>query len=154
MTMSFTEITAVFTQYANNFRILHWCAVGKKFDRIHNTAKEYYEMIGDDLDVLAEMGMRVNQSPSTMYKAASILSNISDHNFLVIENCDLVDFEKFCKMTNLMLMDICYSIESVLSSDIMKDPRNVGIRATLEGIHDKYDLQARYLNARRFADDD
>lgn len=151
--MIFTEATAIFTLYSNNFKVIHWAACGKKFDRIHKLAEEYYVMINDDLDVLAEMGIRVNQNPAVMIKCTDIISNIDYHDFLVIEEYDNIDYNKFCTMSNIMLKDICFCIESLLENDEVKKPSNIGIKASLEGLHDKYDLQARYLNASRSIDD-
>lgn len=145
---TFTGITALFTVYSNNFKAMHWFACGKSFDRIHKLTESYYDMTADDLDVLAEMAMRINQRPATISKAVSILESYEGRNFMIMSDGD-VDYVSFHKMSDIMLKDICWAIEQLLADDILQVPSNVGIKATLEGLHDKYDIQCRYLNARR-----
>ena len=147
--MTFKELTALFTVYSNNFKVMHWGSIGPKFDRIHNLSQEYYDMTSDDLDVLAEMGLRIGQKPATIMESTKILAEVEEHKFFVFDSFSDCDYECFVKTANIMLSDICKCLELVLASEEMKDPSNVGIKASLEGLHDKYDLQARYLNARR-----
>jgi len=40
---------------ANNMKYVHWNAVGKQFDRIHNMASDYYDKLADEMDFFAEL---------------------------------------------------------------------------------------------------
>lgn len=146
--MDFTNFSAVLTVYRHNFKILHWGASGKKFDRIHKLADEYADMVAADLDVVAEMALRNGQSPCSMNNAVEILHNI-DGNFLVMDFNNHISYEEFCASTSAMLTSILSCISQLHESELVNNPINIGIKSDLEAMFAKYDLQARYLNARR-----
>ena len=148
--MDFRKLTAVFTVYSNAFKVMHWGAIGNKFDRIHKLCEEYYDMVGTDLDALAEMGIRLGQKPATLAESIDILHGLEGHEFIIIQSFEDINYERFVKLANVMLNDILWCIATELQTDDMKNIVNVGIKSSLEAMYEKYDLQARYLNARRF----
>lgn len=149
--MNLREFSAVLTVYAHNFHVLHWGATGRKFDRIHNLADEYYQMITGDIDVVAEQAMRLGQNPGGYLENVKIIE-ASNSNFLCLDY-EEVNFEEFAKYTDAMLDHILLCLRELLASEAAQALENVGIKATLEGLYDKYDLQKRYLNKRRMSDD-
>lgn len=146
--MDFGTFSAVLTVYRHNFKILHWGASGKKFDRIHKLADEYADMVTADLDVVAEMALRNGQTPCSMNNAIEILHNV-DGNFLVMDFDNAIGYEEFCTNTSAMLASILNCINELHESELVNKPINMGIKSDLEAMFAKYDLQARYLNARR-----
>lgn len=135
--------------YRHNFRVLHWNAKGEKFDRIHQLADEYSEMLHGDIDTVAEMLMRLSQDPPSYDEVVEILRNDTDIDFKIIDGKAFYDYEEFSKLSNSMLNDILVSISNVLGTEEIAEFNNVGIKAELEGLYNKYDLQYRYLNKRR-----
>lgn len=53
-------LTAVAT--SANFQWIHWNAQGTKFDRIHSMAEEYYKMMVEEVDFLAELNLQHGQT--------------------------------------------------------------------------------------------
>lgn len=150
MSFSFKELTAVFALEAHNFKVLHWMAKGKQFDRIHvKLASDYYDMVSDDLDVVAELGMRLDEGVPNYAEVIKLLMKTDCCEYEIIEAED-VDYETFVEKADKILHDIITSIICVYKrDDIQNDVINVGIKSTLEGLLEKYDLQYRYLNKRR-----
>ena len=151
--MTFKELTAVFALEAHNFKVLHWMAKGKQFDRIHvKLASDYYDMVSDDLDVIAEYGMRLKEGVPNYADVITLLKDTDCCDYEIIEGND-VDYETFVAKADKILGDIIKSIICVYKrEDIQNEPINVGIKSGLEGLIDKYDLQYRYLNERRKPD--
>lgn len=145
--MTLRQLCAVFTVYSHNFHILHWGATGHRFDTIHKLADDYYKMMTDDIDVIAEQALRLGQNPGGYCENTKILDDCKA-SFLCLDY-EEVNYEEFCRYTDAMLEHVLLSIQAVLDTPEIKDPRNVGIKATIEGLHDKYDLHLRYLNKRR-----
>lgn len=149
--MNLKELCAVLTVYSHNFHVLHWGATGHRFDDIHRLADQYYKMITDDIDVVAEQGLRLGQNPGGYSENLAILEHCKS-SFLCLDYED-VNYEEFCRYTAAMLEHILMCIANVLKSDIIADEiANVGIKSTLEAMYEKYDLQMRYLNKRRSED--
>lgn len=148
--MNFKELTAVFAFEAHNFKVLHWMAKGKQFDKIHvKLASDYYNMVSDDLDVVAELGMRLDEGVPNYSEVISLLSETDCCEYELIEAND-VDYETFVNKTDRILHDIIKSIICVYKrDDIQNNPVNVGIKSSLESLIEKYDLQYRYINKRR-----
>lgn len=150
--MNFTTFSAVLTIFRHNFKILHWGASGKKFDRIHNLAEDYANMVNEDLDVIAEMGMRCGQHPVSMCEAIETIEHVDEQ--IVCLDYKEFSFKEFVAASTVMLGTIMKCIATLRNSDEMQKDCNMGIKASLEAMYDKYDLQARYLNARRSDSDD
>lgn len=146
--MTLKELLAVFIVYGHNFKVLHWQASGHKFDRIHALANEYYEKIAEDTDTIAEMAARLGINSLGYIEAADVLKNL-EKDFVVVESNRLYGFIHFTDTADAMLRGILASIEEVHESEVMKDPKNMGIKSELESIYNWYDLQYRYLNLRR-----
>lgn len=153
--MKLQELLSLMVIHEHNFRVIHWNCIGKKFDKIHSITKEYYEMLSDDQDIVAEMAMRCGEKCVGYSEAEKILSEYSDKNFKIISSEEMFDYKKFCDDVSQMLDDICYGIGSVLEEkEISENISNVGIKATLEGLYDRYDLQKRFIHTRRSSDKD
>lgn len=155
--MNFKVLTAMFNVYADNFRVIHWGAKGKQFDRIHNISQKYYNMISEDVDVLAEMALRVNQEPCIFINTLKTLSDYEERKFFIFEEFQDSDYDSFIRIATTMLQDIVLSLSDILDTDLFKGDSdetriNVGIKSEIEGLISKYDLEARYLCARRFKD--
>lgn len=153
--MTFKELTAVFTIYANNFKILHWGAIGRGFDIIHEQSEKYYNMLSEDLDKVAEMALRMNETPAAHFETTGILADFEGREFFIFETYKNCDFDDFTKISTVMLQDITICLIEVLHNECFDTSDNnnlinIGIKAELEGLVNKYDLEARYLSARRF----
>lgn len=147
--MNLQTLLSILLVYRSNFHLLHWNAKGCKFDKIHQIAADYYEKLLDDSDIIAEMAMRLGQNVVNYPEAFETLKNYKDLDFTILESNIRYNFEDFTKLTAKMFKDITTAIEQELETAEMKTASNVGIKATLEGLHDYYDLQLRYINARR-----
>lgn len=157
--MNFRILTALFTIYANNFKVLHWGAIGKQFDRIHEISEKYYNMISEDLDVIAEMALRMNIHPTVFFEAVKVLADVEGKEFFIFETYEDIDYVDFAKISTVMLQDIVMCLSEMLQLDCFNSEDsdtaiNVGIKAELEGLINKYDLEARYLSSRRFKEKD
>lgn len=127
-----------------NFRTLHWMAAGDKFEQIHLNCEKFVDMVGEDMDTVAEMSLRLSSNLPTL-KAVS-----TNPNAVIDTHGELVHFAEFCKYATSIFEGICNSIEACLEDEeIADDISNIGIKSSLEAMHDKYDLQARYLIKRR-----
>lgn len=151
--MDFRTVTAVLLVYRANFQVMHWLAEGKQFDRIHNLTNGYYDMCLEAADEIAELGMRIGQKPPGYLEAAEILNDFTDHKIIMLSSDTGYKYKDFTEITNIMLNDILSFIEVLLDTPEVKDKSNVGIKSALEGLHDKFDKECRYLNARRSIDD-
>lgn len=148
--MNLRTFLSVLLVYRSNFHVLHWNAKGKNFFTLHNKASEYYNEILNDVDVVAEMILRREDGQIVNYEEAlDIIKNDEDYQFLLLSSSEKIDSDKFKEYSRRMFKDILHCIEELLDTDKIKDPKNVGIKSALEGMHDKYDLQCNYL-LRRF----
>ena len=127
-----------------NFRTVHWMSFGHKFDRQHALAAEYEEMVDGSIDEVAEMLLR-SQS-----KVPTIMEAPSKSPLQVIDGNQPINYATFNNIVTVQLKGILTSILNVLKDpSIQNDIRNVGIKADLEGMFGKYDLQLRYLHSHR-----
>lgn len=145
--MSLDTFLSVLLVYRHNFQVLHWMAHGESFLTIHEQAKNYYDSLSDDIDVVAEMILR-NKDSIINYKEALDLVDEADHDFLLMTGKDLCDMSAFVEFSTKMFNDLKTCVEEVLDEDYIESDHSVGIKSVLEGMHDKYDLQARYIVKR------
>lgn len=142
--MKLRTLLSVFMVYYSNFKVLHWMAEGKAFFMIHEKADEYADMILSDMDNIGEMCLRANEGVVNYIEALKMIEEDENYEFLLINSGDSYDVEKFKENATKMFNDILSCIKEVLDSGI----ENIGIKSTLEGMYDKYDLQANYLLKR------
>lgn len=134
--------------YRSNFHVMHWNAKGCHFDFVHSQAATYYDKLLADSDKVAEMAMRLGQN-CVNYPEAYDMLHSANNDFVIVPSETKYNLADFCKFTATMFKDIISIIGQVLATEEIKSPSNVGIKASLEGMYDEYDLQLRYLNARR-----
>lgn len=146
--MNLRLLLSMLLVYRSNFHVIHWKGKGKSFYRVHDKAAEYYEKLLDDADKVAEMLMRLGQNPVNYPEAYELISNYEDTDFVIVESNKSYDVDDLTEYTALMFGDITAAIEAVLETEEIQDKHNVGIKASLESMHDEYDLVARYLNER------
>lgn len=149
--MTLKTFLSVLLVYRSNFHVLHWLAKGKNFFRVHDKAAEYYEEILNDVDVIAEMILRRDGSIVNYEEALEVIKEDENHEFLLVDSEKTYNAKEFKDNATKMLNDILQCIEELLATEYIQEPKNVGIKATLEGMYDKYDLQANYL-LKRFMD--
>lgn len=149
--MDLKTFLSVLLVYRSNFQVLHWMVKGKNFFTLHAKADEYAGEVLKDIDTVAEFLLRFDDSVVNYEEALKIIESNNEHEFLLIESNKLFGTDDFCKYSMKMFSDILVCIEELLDSEEIQNPKNVGIKATLEGMHDKYDLYNRYL-VKRFAD--
>lgn len=147
--MNLRLLLSLLLVYRSNFHLIHWLAKGKHFDRVHALANEYYDMLLEDADAIAEMCMRLKIRPVNYLEASKELENCKDQKFLLVASDEDYDLEDLISKTDIMLNDILSCIEVILESAELKERCNVGIKSDLEAMHSKYDLEARYKNVRR-----
>ena len=147
--MSLRLLLSILLVYRSNFHVLHWNAKGCRFDEIHNISSEYYEKLLEDADAVAEMLMCLGKNVVNYSEAYDLLKDYKEHDFAIIASDITYGFDDFTKLTGKMFKDILTAIEAVLESEELKSPFNIGIKATLEGMHGYYDLRCRYINSRR-----
>ena len=145
--MDFTTLGALLRLYEHNMKVLHWGCYGPKFDRGHKLCDEYAAMIHDDVDWAGETGLRLDQNPPSFDQILELLK-ASEHNYIVCQY-KLIDYPELTKTVAKMLNDIIEACIEIHDSDLLEEPRNIGIKSAIEAIIDKYDFEARYLNRRR-----
>ena len=146
--MNLRDLLAVIIIEESNFNILHWNCHGHKFDRMHGLAEEWYNRCSKNKDVIAEMAMRVGLDPVSYPETIAVLKDI-DINFKILTHDDKFEYENFMNEVQEIIGHICKAILEVLASEEVQKPENVGIKATLEGIYEEWDLDLRYKNPRR-----
>ena len=139
-------LQALFTIHSNNFRMLHWKACGENFDSAHSIAGDYYDMVGADIDDIAEVMLRDDINPLTLEEC---LDAKHDMNISILDVKGDADYTKseIIRFSGRILSDILNGILETLEE--YQDDRHVGIKSYLEGLYDKYDKEANYLNKRR-----
>lgn len=145
--MNLRTFLSVLTVYHTNFKVLHWMAEGKSFFIIHEKADDYSKYILDDIDVVGEMCLRSNEGIVNYTEALKIIEDDENHEFLLINSNESYDVEKFKKNASKMFNDILSCIKEILDEGV----ENIGIKASLESMYDKYDLEVNYL-LKRFGD--
>ena len=147
--MDFRVFLSVLMVYQHNFRILHWKASGIEFHTQHDWAAKYYDELGEYIDKIAEISIRLKQDPVNYKEAVELLENYNDHDFELLEAGKKYDIKSFVENCDIMFGDILKCIEELLQSDIMEDIKNVGIKSDLEAMYASIDLQYRYINEQR-----
>lgn len=143
--MNLKTFLSVLLVYRSNFQVLHWMASGKNFFKLHTKADEYTGMISGDIDIVAEMVLRRENSIVNYKEALDIIEEDENNKFLLLGSDTNYETKEFVHYSRKMFKDILKCIESLLSSEYIQEPKNVGIKASLEGMYDKYDLQCNYL---------
>lgn len=148
--MTFKKLVAMLLIQRANFQTLHWKVVGEGFDRLHNSiTNDYYEMVSGDIDDVVETFMRIDINPVGYIEACKIISTLEDPAIIYSTESNY-NKENVLKLTHKSLNLILDSIASVLKEDcIQNDITNVGIKAYLESLYDKYDKECRFLNRKR-----
>lgn len=149
--MDLKTFLSVLLVYKSNFQVLHWMASGKNFFLLHEKASQYHDKLSEDVDKVAEMILRYNDSIVNYEEALEIIKEYEDHEFFLAPSNEKYDAEKFKTVSEKMFNDILKCIEELLDCDHAKEPKNIGIKSTLEGMYDKYDLEVHYL-LKRFDD--
>lgn len=150
--MTLRDLLAVFLLEEANFDIMHWNSKGKKFDKMHTLAEEWGERCDKHKDMVAEMAMRCGMKPIHYGEAIDILKSPDvGVSFRVLTSNNEFEWDNFIKEAQFICSSICQSIALVLNSEGIKKPENVGIKATLEGVYEEWDLDYRYKNPHRVA---
>ena len=147
--MDLRLLLSVLLVYRSNFHVLHWLVSGTQFNTLHAQCNEYYDMLLDSADEVAEMLMRLGQRPVNYIEASDVLDAFKGHQFKLLKTDVDYDVTSCNEETKAMLKDILIVIEGVLATSEIKSPENVGIKSQLEAMHDKYDLECRYKTVRR-----
>ena len=148
--MILKELLAALIVCENNFRVLHWQFKGDQFDSYHkNTTSEYESMCREQADVIAEIIARLGGTPLNIAEVVEIIDS-SEREYLVVDSSSYYAKEDVIDNSEDMFKIILNLIENALDMDeIANDKSNVGIKSTLESMHEKFDLQYRYINKRR-----
>ena len=148
--MKLKLLLSVLILYRSNFHNLHWNSKGKSFDRIHvQITDDYMGLMDKYIDIVGEMITRLGDNPPNLLEAIHIIEE-SDKNIFVVHSDDLYDLEDVIKCSDIMLRDVIELIKDAYEEPEIQDEfSNVGIKASLEGMVDEFDIQYRYLNKRR-----
>lgn len=146
------ELFSVLVLYRMNMENLHWNCKGLDFDTTHKAVTtEYYEKINEDIDVVAEMLIRLGTNPMN-YKEVFDYIESADNDYMIIESSEYYERPEVFKDCYVMLEDICKCLVAALDCECMQNTRNSGIKSTLESLLDSYDIQARYISTRRLGE--
>lgn len=144
------ELDAVLRIYESNFRNLHWNSVGNDFNDSHKSiTTEYYEMLSNTIDQVAEMiCMLGGGNPCNYKEALDIVNNLEQERFIVKSS---VKYNRaaIISLADKMLTDICELLSDAIQE--INDPIDAGIKSELETMLYNYSLQARYINKRRLS---
>lgn len=141
------ELDAVLRIYEQNFRNLHWNSAGMEFNDSHKSiTTEYYEMVSDDIDKVAEILAILGVNPFNYLEAADFITK-SDNKYFIVDSQTLYSREEICKFADIMLNDICTILAAAIEE--LDSPINAGVKSELETLLYNYTLQARYINKRR-----
>lgn len=152
MMESLKRLLARLMVYETNMRVLHWQVVGKGFDRTHSGITDpMTDQIHSDVDVVAEKLIMLGGTPLDYLSVIrTIKDGCSDVKFASADTS--YSSEEVYKAIDGICSSICHSIEECLADSLIQQPNNVSIKARLEGMHEYYDLQMRFLNKRRLGD--
>ena len=153
MECTMRTLLSVLLIHRSNFEVLHWKAKGRHFDSMHNNVTtNYYDMISDTVDEVAELGMRMGLVPVNYLDAYREAKNCCNDIFVADASKDY-SRDEIIATTDVILKNILDTLGCVLYSDTIQNERtNVGIKANLEGMYDKFDKELRFLNSRRHQD--
>lgn len=145
--MKLKLLDALLRLYEQNFRNLHWNAVGEDFNDSHkDITTEYYEMLSKDVDFIAEVLCMYNTCPVNYMEAAEMISS-AENKYIMVESDRKYTRKDICEYTDLMFKDICKLLSEVIAQ--VQNPMDAGIKSELETMLYRYTLQSRYINARR-----
>ena len=148
--MNFRLFLAQLMLYSVNIKDLHWLVRGDEFDSVHNgVTNDYHDKICEDIDYIAEVLLRNGEEPLNMPEAVR-LTESANRKFVIVDTGKLYGKVEVYQYLQKMLQDIKLSIEFLIKS-LEDDIKQVGIKSTLEAMHEWYDLQARFLNKRRLS---
>ena len=140
-------LDAVLRLYEQNFRNLHWNSYGEDFNDSHKSiTTEYYELLSDIIDKVAEMMCMSHCSPAN-YLEAYELVNSSFSKRILIDSNKLYTRKEIVLLSQKMFEDLANLISNVIES--YKNPIDAGIRSEFESILYQITLQYRYINERR-----
>jgi len=145
--MKLVVLDALLRLYEQNFRNLHWNAKGEDFNDSHKSiTTEYYEMVSEDVDKIAEILAMLGTNPCNYPQAMEIISN-QQEKYIIVDNTKLYTRAEIIEVSQIMFNDIC----NLLSASIeeLNNPLDAGIRSELETLLYNYTLQYRYINKRR-----
>lgn len=145
--MKLVVLDALLRLYEQNFRNLHWNAKGEDFNDSHKSiTTEYYEMVSEDVDKIAEILAMLGNNPCNYPQAMEIISN-QQEKYIIVDNNKLYTRAEIIEVSQIMFNDIC----NLLSASIeeLNNPLDAGIRSELETLLYNYTLQFRYINKRR-----
>lgn len=147
MSAKLIELDAVLRIYEQNFRNLHWNSKGIEFNDSHkNITTEYYEMVSEDVDKVAELLAMLNIDAFNYLEAADYITK-SETKYFIVDSKTHYSKLEICKFADIMLNDICGILSDAIEE--LSNPLDAGIRSELETMLYNYSLQARYLNKRR-----
>ena len=145
--MKLKLLDAVLRLYEQNFRNLHWNSVGLEFNDSHkNITTEYYEMVSEDVDAVAEILCMFNVNPANYIEAYDMISK-SESKFLIVDSNKKYTKAEIVDLSETMLKDICELVAAIITQ--IQNPLDAGIKSEFESMLFKYSKEARYLNARR-----
>lgn len=143
------ELNSVLRLYESNYRNLHWNSKGIDFNDSHKSiTTEYYEMISESIDEVAEFISRLGGNAPNYMEVCEIL-NKQEKRYMIINSSELYTRQQIVEVSDVMLNDICTLIAECLEESVMQETINAGIKSDLESMLSKYDLQARYINKRK-----
>lgn len=146
-TEALKEFDAMLRLYEQNFRNLHWNSIGLEFNDSHkNITTEYYEMLSETVDEVAEILCMVNIDPVNYMEAMAILDG-SSMKYLIVDSKKKYTKGEIVTESQTMLTDICNSLATIASS--IEEPIYAGIKSGLEDMLYKYSKEMMYLNKRR-----
>ena len=147
----FVRLQTNLTIFANNVKMLHWNCKGNEFGAVHDgLTNELYDKMTDDVDRVAEMMIRLSLRPLNLYEVVEIGE---ENDTPVVNSNYLYEKEEVYKYIQKMLIVIMKNIEETLELDAIQDIKNTGIRSDLEAMHNEYDIERRFKNARRLLKD-
>lgn len=142
--MHFKKLLEVLTVYTYNMKVIHWNSIGEAFDRIHELADKYHNMINGTIDSIGEiMGMVDTTIPSFIDIFEDIKS--LDKDYIVIKGDTMYDLESGISIIQNCLKDIVELIDECCEDTQIP----VGIRSELESIQFEYSKELLYFNKRR-----
>ena len=147
----FRTLQSNLTIFANNIKMLHWNCKGDEFGCMHDElTNDLYDKMTDDVDRVAEMMIRLSLRPLNLYEVVEIGE---ENDTPVVNSNYLYEKEEVYKYIQKMLIVIMKNIEETLELDVIQDIKNTGIRSDLEAMHNEYDIERRFKNARRLLKD-
>ena len=145
--MKLVILDALLRLYEQNFRNLHWNAKGEDFNDSHKSiTTEYYEMLAEDVDKVAEILSMLGKNPCNYPQALEII-NADPGKFVIVDSEKLYTRKEIIEISAIMFNDICNLLSIAIEE--LENPLDAGIRSELETLLYNYTLQHRYINKRR-----